>query len=561
MLFCLLVLILTGTSSGQNIYLFDDPVFYSTGNGSLNSAAEDFNADGYPDIAVLNYGSSSVSILLNNGNGAFQNQTNYQVMSHPYQFKVADFNHDYFPDIAVTCFDANIVSYLENNGDGTFKAMINSYTQSQPWGIDAYDFNRDDFLDIAVANKGSGTFQILLNNQDGTFTSSYTKNTGDGPYFLTIGDVNGDDYPEIVITRDYPYLFFTISALTIFNNNQDGTFTKYVDYEYGATASNIYIYDFNDDSYSDIITNTFRENMEEMCFFINDGYGNFGEPITTFDGHEGAFTMADFDLNGYMDFAVPEYQYNATAVAILLNNGNFNFDPVFTIGAGEQPRHPANGDFDLDGDLDLAVPLYYEDKVAVFMNKTTIVPVELTTFSAVAFGNNVNLKWSTATEKNNKGFEVQRSKAEGQKSEWRKIGFVEGKGTATDEQQYSFIDKEVSEGNYTYRLKQIDFNGAFNYSNEVNVEIKTVYTYSMNQNYPNPFNPSTTIQYSIPEDGNVSLRVYNTLGEEVVNLVNNNQQPGIYKIIFNAETLGSGIYFYRLDINNYSSVKKMILMK
>ena len=130
MLFCLLVLILTGTSSGQNIYLFDDPVFYSTGNGSLNSAAEDFNADGYPDIAVLNYGSSSVSILLNNGNGAFQNQTNYQVMSHPYQFKVADFNHDYFPDIAATCFDANVVSYLENNGDGTFKEMVNSSKSS-----------------------------------------------------------------------------------------------------------------------------------------------------------------------------------------------------------------------------------------------------------------------------------------------------------------------------------------------------------------------------------------------------------------------------------------------
>ena len=131
----------------------------------------------------------------------------------------------------------------------------------------------------------------------------------------------------------------------------------------------------------------------------------------------------------------------------------------------------------------------------------------------------------------------------------------------TEEHNYSFIDENVSTGDYKYRLKQIDYDGSFEYSDIVDVSISGPTEFSLSQNYPNPFNPSTTIEYSIPESGNVKLKVYNSLGEEVETLVNKFEEAGTYKINFDASSITSGIYFYKLDIGSHSQVKKMILLK
>ncbi|MCW8817054.1 MAG: T9SS type A sorting domain-containing protein [Ignavibacteriaceae bacterium] len=560
LLILVFVLMLIDMSFGQNIYLFDDPVYYNSGYSPVETATADLNGDGHPDLVVLNYSGSNVSILLNNGNGTFQDQNLYSVMSNPRGLKIADYNNDTFPDIVTTCLGANVVSYLQNNGDGTFATSINSATQQQPWGIDSYDFNGDSFLDLAVVNSESNSFQILLNNQDGTFTSSFSALSGAGSKYLTIGDLNEDSYPEIVITRNYVNYIFNIGVLTVFKNNGDGTFTKYIDDEFGSGVSNIYIYDFNGDSYSDIITNSLLNNSYKMCFFLNDGLGNFGEPVTTFGGYQGEFTMGDFDINGYMDFAVSENQYNASGMAIVLNNGNFNFDPVFSFYVGDQPRGPSSGDFDSDGDLDIAVPIYNSAQVAIIMNTLNPVPVELVSFTAFVSKYDVTLNWRTGTEKNNSGFEILRSAQND--NNWNQIGFIEGHGTTTEENVYSFVDKNLEPGSYSYKLVQIDFDGTRNESEVVTVEIlNQPDEYSISQNYPNPFNPATTIQYSIPENGNVALKIFNALGKEVANLVNEFQQPGIYKVNFNGENLGSGVYYYRLESGRFSQTNKMILLR
>ena len=297
-----------------------------------------------------------------------------------------------------------------------------------------------------------------------------------------------------------------------------------------------------------------------MCFFINDGQGNFEVPETTFAGYQGRFTMNDLDNNGFVDFAVSENQYNASGMAIVINNGNFNFDPVFSFYIGDQPRRPANGDFDLDGDIDIAVPLYDEAKVAVIMNTLNPVPVELVSFTAFVSMDNITLEWQTATEKNNSGFEVLRS-AQNEKS-WDRIGFVVGHGTTTEGNSYSFIDKNLELGSYSYKLIQIDFDGTRSESEIVNVEVSSQpIEYSLSQNYPNPFNPTTTIEYSIPESGHVSLKVINALGKEVTNLVSEYQQPGIYKVNFNGNKLSSGIYLYQISVGNFIETKKMIFLK
>ena len=187
------------------------------------------------------------------------------------------------------------------------------------------------------------------------------------------------------------------------------------------------------------------------------------------------------------------------------------------------------------------------------------VPVELTSFAANVNNNgDVILNWTTASELNNQLFEIERRSEEGQ---YLMIGYVNGHGTTTEAQEYSYVDNNVEPGTYFYRLKQIDFLGTYEYSDEVEVEVNGPLTFHLEQNYPNPFNPSTNIKYNIPESGIVKLAVYNTLGEEVAVLVDGMVQAGFYEVTFDASSLPSGAYFYRLQSDNLNQVKKMLLMK
>ena len=188
-----------------------------------------------------------------------------------------------------------------------------------------------------------------------------------------------------------------------------------------------------------------------------------------------------------------------------------------------------------------------------------ILPVELTSFTANVNDNgNVILNWSTATELNNQMFEIERKTEEGQ---YVTIGYVEGHGTTTEPQDYTYTDNSVETGNYFYRLKQIDFGGRYEYSDEIEVEVLGPLTFGLEQNYPNPFNPSTIIKYRISETGSVKLSIYSILGEEVKVLVDGVVNSGFYEITFDASNLPSGTYFYRLQSNNLIQVKKMLLLK
>ena len=188
------------------------------------------------------------------------------------------------------------------------------------------------------------------------------------------------------------------------------------------------------------------------------------------------------------------------------------------------------------------------------------VPVELTSFYAFSGKNAVNLNWTTATELNNLGFEIERSK---NKINWRTIGFKKGNGTTTEIQTYSFTDENTEEysSKLYYRLKQVDYDGSFEYSHIV--EVTTIPSeYSLAQNYPNPFNPKTNIGFQIAESGFVTLRIYDALGNEVATLVNEFRPAGTYKVEFSAkEGYTSGVYFYRLTADNFSKTKKLLLMK
>jgi len=200
--------------------------------------------------------------------------------------------------------------------------------------------------------------------------------------------------------------------------------------------------------------------------------------------------------------------------------------------------------------------LYYIDDYAV--NDLTIIPVELTSFNATDKNGQVVLSWTTATELNNQMFEIERRSSE---SQYITIGYVNGNGTTTEPQKYTYIDNSLLTGTFFYRLKQIDFGGTYEYSDEVEVDVTGPLSFELEQNYPNPFNPSTSIKYSIPESGFVTLDVFNLLGEKIISLVNGRQEAGRYEVNFDASNLASGLYIYNLKSGSLSLVKKMLLMK
>ncbi len=185
-------------------------------------------------------------------------------------------------------------------------------------------------------------------------------------------------------------------------------------------------------------------------------------------------------------------------------------------------------------------------------------PVELTSFTASVNINQVMLKWSTETEVDNYGFDVERSDSE---EEWKKIGFVEGHGNSNSPKSYSFTDKNPIGGSkFQYRLKQIDTDGQFEYSDEIEVELVPT-EFTLYQNYPNPFNSSTVIRYSLPRSSSVEIFVFNTIGEIIKREVIGNQDTGNYEWTFNDNELSSGTYFYRLQAGSFVETKKMVMMK
>ncbi len=207
---------------------------------------------------------------------------------------------------------------------------------------------------------------------------------------------------------------------------------------------------------------------------------------------------------------------------------------------------------DIDGNLRDTPPEMGADEIP------GVVPVELTNFTANIVENKVTLSWTTATETNNSHFDIEKKNGN---TEWSKIGSVSGNGTTTKSHTYSFVDSKIDFAKATYRIKQVDFDGSYSYSKEVEVSSLAPVKFELNQNYPNPFNPTTTISYSIPVNSNVRLEIFSITGQRVKVLVNQTQSAGVYNLKFDGSSLASGVYIYRLTAGEFVVSKKMQLLK
>ncbi|MHB9012656.1 MAG: T9SS type A sorting domain-containing protein [Ignavibacteriaceae bacterium] len=289
------------------------------------------------------------------------------------------------------------------------------------------------------------------------------------------------------------------------------------------------------------------------------GNSNFNGPSGVSVDNNGNLYIADQNNHRVMIFNNAANKSNGAAADFVLGQTDFS---------GTTSNKGQNGFyFPTDATVDpvngkLLVSDSYDNRIMQFAASTAL-PVELTSFQAIIESGQVALSWQTATEVNNYGFDIERSQKteiSSQNLSWEKIGFVKGNGNSNSSKSYSFVDESPLSGNVQYRLKQIDNDGAFKYSSIVTVNSLPT-RFSLEQNYPNPFNPSTTIKFGLPSDAKVTLEVYNTIGQKVATLVNEQMTAGYHQVEFYASNLASGIYFFRMQTNGFVSIKKLLLLK
>lgn len=406
--------------------------------------------------------------------------------------------------------------------------------------------------------------QLLLENFDYPVGDSLTQHGwishsgSDFAMFVISGSLSYPGYPSSGIgnstiidcgsgsRQDLHYDFTTVSSGAVY-----AAFLVKID---SASTDGEYFFHFGENPWSFL----FRARV----FARNDGSGNiqFGLSKASTSTVEWTTTTYTFGTT-YLLVAKYEYVGDPTGSDDIVK---LYINPDIS---GPEPVTPDLTNSDSNTDIAVSAVAMRQgfnqvtlqiDGIRIGTDWTLTVPVELTSFTASANDNDVKLNWSTATEVNNSGFEIERA---ANNSGFVTLGFIPGAGTTTDIRSYSFVDNNLNTGTYTYRLKQVDFDGTFAYSDEVNVDITSPAEFELAQNYPNPFNPSTTIKFTLPESSDVTLKIYNSLGQEVSTLINKFMESGVHAINFDASVLNSGIYFYRLDAGLNSEVRKMTLIK
>ena len=578
----------------------------------------DYDNDGDQDLFIANFNSRN-SLYKNNGNFSFADVTIESGLKTETQNStsacIGDYDNDGWTDIYVLSFASNIPNTLyHNNGDGTFSDVTVfagvGDTSKLPLACSFFDYNLDGWCDLYIANDRQGGNTLFKNNGNGTFTDvSFESNTN--LHFdcmgIAIGDYDNDLDLDIYVSNGP-------DGNGLLRNNGDGTFTE-IAAQLGIQVNKICwgvnFIDLDNDSDLDLFVSVMADSGgidagASNVLFENLGDGTFAQMINAGFENESAFSFGnafgDFNNDGFCDIAVMNstpylfslWQNNGTSNNWLKlklvgtnsnKNGIGNIIEVIaankhlirytqcgssylsqnsrteTIGVGELNMIDTVRIKWTSGIVDEYINLNVNQNI-ICTEGETILPVELTSFTAKANNNEVILNWSTATETNNQGFDIER-KSNGQ---FEKVGYVAGFGTTTEVKAYTFTDKTVGSGNYTYRLKQVDFNGTFEYSPEVEVEVGAAKVYQLSQNYPNPFNPNTTITFDLADESQVSLIVFDVLGQEVSQLIHEELEAGIHSINFHASSLNSGVYFYKLRVQSQSgtffeAVKKMIFNK
>jgi hypothetical protein len=559
---------------GSQNGLVQIPHWTSNGWGILQyfgyslSPAGDFNGDGYDDVVIggMEGGFSSNNYF--SGAMIFYGSENGLISIYAHHC------HLDVPNYSIQGFGRSVSCAGDVNGDGQDEVIVGApgYYQgggafvysssahfggilniiSWPYNYDfgscvngAGDADEDGFDDVMISDN-RGVVRTFRGSSQGVLEPEFRIDTIDN-YKFKLGDFNGDGYKDILTLE---FLYFGKSTLNYGEPNRSFNILPWHKF------SSDFIDDVNGDGNDDIIIGT---QIYTSYVFYGKGLRASSINITPafsqlYQGLELCLEAKITDQYGQImedqEVTFKVTGANPDTVIILTNNvgiaefcyfgTNLGNDTITALAGGLQNQAYAIWDFPS--------------------------PVEIVSFNSSTIQKDVNLSWSTSTELNNSGFEIQRAVQSGKlkvESElWSRIGFVSGGGTTNEPREYSFTDRNLETGKYKYRLKQIDFNGNFEYFELAEVvSIGIPDKYDLSQNYPNPFNPLTTINYDLPSDGIVTLIVYDILGRELKTLVNEMKTAGYHKIQFNAADLASGAYFYRMTAGEFVAVKKFVVLK
>ena len=596
---------------------------YGFGNGL--SCKGDINNDGYSDLVVTGpfENGGSISVFYGSATG-ISDSANWVAVSIDttssnalFGWKVdsgGDVNGDGYDDVFANCFrnllDSHYVGgyiYLgsENGIIGNHPAWTASVSYEEysdwfsPFGSIGGDVNGDGYDDLVVSHGVLGALLYYGHPGRSMFEPADKliplQNNSTYALAAILGDVNSDGFADLFFGDNRIYGFY--GSPTGPSLNYDWVYNSgYTTPECPKSSAG----DFNNDGFDDIIVPGTIDNTSRLFFGSSAG---LSERSVDFSHGFDNLSFGDLNNDGISDvlIAVDPYVYSYygsedSIKSLIVSPKDTN---IFLISelciktlvtsqynlpmTGKSVNHIVKG-------ANPGVGTSVTDSMGVSMfcytghihGRDTIVsffenipdtafaiwdfpsPVEMLSFNSSTSEKSVTLSWSTSSELNNSGFEIQRA-IENEKlkiENWSKIGFVNGSGTTNEPKEYSYTDRNLETGKYKYRLKQLDFNGNFEYFElpEV-VSIGIPDKYDLSQNYPNPFNPVTTINYDLPNDGIVSIKVYDILGRELKTLVSEMKTAGYHKVQFNAADFASGAYLYRMNAGEFVAVKKFVVLK
>lgn len=537
--------LMAGTSTANGGY--DFLLLRLTATGVLDNT---FSDDGY---MIFDFGSTDLAvglIELQDGDFLVSGWT-YTVGAgedfaiakiHPSGVFNGDFGGNYTGMMKYDIDNSNdrCYSLIEVNNGKFFGGAFGTKNSNQDYALVL--FNSDGSVDNTYANNGVALFDL-----GGTDKGTRVLLNSSGDLYMT-GNTNSaglNDFGVVKIVNSYtPFIPVSVTQPTTTGANS-------LDFEDALVGLDINV------TTTDNITCDYFGNGAPVSGSLPPGINNAAEYfwVVTSDGivfTDGKISIPIADLNGVNDASKLRW----------LKRGNSG-DPWTDFGGTV-----------VGGNLESTVAFSTFSEFTVgSTDDSNPLPVELILFEGLNTEEGVILRWETATEVNNYGFEIERqvSSIEYQDSSWVKLSFVQGHGTTNSPKEYLFTDSNLPDTGSTvsYRLKQIDNDGTFAYSKIVTVDLSSITSveeeipveYSLAQNYPNPFNPTTTIEYSIPKSVLVSIKIYDLLGREVRTLVNEEKSAGRYEVSFDGSELSSGIYVYSLKAGDFNKTRKLLLLK